>query len=246
MMLRKVYGVCHTTYLEFLYLCQSQALNFGYVTPQGVRKEILGEDVVPFPLYFQSLPLLLRIKSRLKKPCVGFVPGNPLTLREWGIPLIGARPAEGALFRYELLPVRGDDIRKALSDLSPAPLRYTPALAISQLLKIASGKSVLAPTQTALYAIKDSSIRGWIQACFFDWLANEFSNKEFVTALEVLDDNAREYFTSLVANPKMSALRKAAHMVLRQGLSYEIAEQEFGVADYDLKYICHRHKKNSA
>lgn len=241
------YGLCQTTLLDFSYLCASQKLNFGYVVKNKANKYLVidGIDVTPCPIFFESLSTFLRTRSKVKKPYCAYITDNPIILLEWDIPLIGAEKLKTKLPLFNLSAPSGTELLMSLSKPNAWSPNYRPARVIPRALTESSSKSILAPIQTALYKIKDTNARGWIQTSLFDWLAGTMSKTDFLSNLSILSDSDNSILKLAVTNPKLLELRKAAKLVLQKGISYEEAEKIHGIPDYDLKYVCKRYAKDN-
>ena len=244
-MIRGAYGIGHITLLDFIYLCESLSLNFGYVENNRAKKYQVtnGQDVVPYPIYFNSLSSFLRLRTRIKRSHCAFICDNPILISECGISLLGENLIDKKLFRYESFGVKGSDLIASLRSAKTWEPNYTPYRVIESALQIAATMSILAPIQTALYKIKGTDNRNWIQTCLFDWLAGSMTKSNFIDNLSILSEFERVLVVTSIRNEKLLDLRAAAKAIIREGMSYEVAKKVHSVPEYDLKYICGRNSK---
>ena len=238
-----LYGLAHLGLSHFHQMCEKEKMNYAIVATHGVEKKQIGEDMDPYPVVVLSVPNFLRIHKRFKskRVCV-FIVDNPIQLESVGAIILGCSKIR--TYHYRFFPVQSQDIKLAVEscDKNPIEFELKKTSVIHDLMKAASGESIMSPLQTAFYLVKNLENRTNLQDAVFGWLASrvdESKVKKVLANIESEEVTAR--ITDLMKSDQFIRLRKATGHALEaakgvKGEKEGEAKFKFNVQKYANKY----------
>ncbi len=239
-----LYGLAHLGLSHFHQMCEQEKMNYAIIGTHGVERKTLGEDTDPYPVVVLSVPNFLRIHKRLKskKVCV-FIVDNPIQLDSIGAIILGCTKVRTYLYRF--FPVKSQDIKLAIESCGKDPIEFElkKTSVIHDLMKAASGESIMSPLQTAFYLVKNLENRTNLQDAVFGWLASKVDDSKVKKVLANIDNRlVTEKVTELMKLDQFIRLRKATSQALvaakdvKLDKEGEVAKFKMNVQKYANKY----------